>query len=465
MTAPQTARTLLALLLMAATMLGHATAADADKRRKKSRTQTATEQSAVAQPLTAQPAPEPEPEQPAEPVPAPEPKPVRMARTPREIDSIAAHWKAFHTKVVYDEFFERYMTFARCDTPAPPDKLDSVYAERLRAIISPIPMPYNHLVRQAIDRYTQQRTSMTRILSYARYYFPMIEEELLRAGLPVELRAMAIIESALQPKAVSRMGAAGLWQFMPTTGRHYGLEVNSMVDERYDPLLATRAACRYLKTMYDAYGDWLLAIAAYNCGQGRVNAAIQRAGGREASFWHIYEYLPPETRGYVPAFIGATYAYAYHRAHGITFEDPPMPIAVDTVMINRPTHFEQISSTIDISLEALRMLNPQYKLDIVPATTREYALVIPADRYCDFKSGEQTIMAKDSIYMKEYISPANIDKRLAQAPAAKYHTVKKGETLGAIARKYRVSQKQLITWNKLKSPDRLSIGQRLRVGK
>ncbi len=167
----------------------------------------------------------------------------------------------------------------------------------------------------------------------------------------------------------------------------------------------------------------------------------------------------------MPAFIGATYAYAYHRAHGITFEDPPMPIAVDTVMINRPTHFEQISSTIDISLEALRMLNPQYKLDIVPATTREYALVIPADRYCDFKSGEQTIMAKDSIYMKEYISPANIDKRLAQAPAAKYHTVKKGETLGAIARKYRVSQKQLITWNKLKSPDRLSIGQRLRVGK
>ena len=449
MTAPQTARTLLALLLMAATMLGHATAADADKRRKKNRTQTATEQSAVAKPQTAQPAPEPEPEQPAEPVPAPEPKPVRMARTPREIDSIAAHWKAFHTKAVYDEFFERYMTFARCDTPAPPDKLDSVYAERLRAIISPIPMPYNHLVRQAIDRYTQQRTSMTRILSYARYYFPMIEEELLRAGLPVELRAMAIIESALQPKAVSRMGAAGLWQFMPTTGRHYGLEVNSMVDERYDPLLATRAACRYLKTMYDAYGDWLLAIAAYI----------------EASFWHIYEYLPPETRGYVPAFIGATYAYAYHRAHGITFDDPPMPIAVDTVMINRPTHFEQISSTIDVSLEALRMLNPQYKLDIVPATTREYALVIPADRYCDFKSDERTIMAKDSIYMKEYISPANIDKRLAQAPAAKYHTVKKGETLGAIARKYRVSQKQLITWNKLKSPDRLSIGQRLRVGK
>ena len=270
MTAPQTARTLLALLLMAATMLGHATAADADKRRKKSRTQTATEQSAVAKPLTAQPAPEPEPEQPAEPVPAPEPKPVRMARTPREIDSIAAHWKAFHTKAVYDEFFERYMTFARCDTPAPPDKLDSVYAERLRAIISPIPMPYNHLVRQAIDRYTQQRTSMTRILSYARYYFPMIEEELLRAGLPVELRAMAIIESALQPKAVSRMGAAGLWQFMPTTGRHYGLEVNSMVDERYDPLLATRAACRYLKTMYDAYGDWLLAIAAYKIGRAHV---------------------------------------------------------------------------------------------------------------------------------------------------------------------------------------------------
>ena len=301
----------------------------------------------------------------------------------------------------------------------------------------------------------------------SQYYFPFIEEELLKADLPVELRAMPIIESALIPTATSRMGAVGLWQFMPTTAKSYGLEINSMVDERRDPVRSTQAAVRYLRDLYNLYGDWTLAIAAYNCGPGNVNKAIARSGtvNKSHSFWDIYDHLPPETRGYVPAFIGATYAYAYHRAHGITFDDPPMPIAVDTVMINRPTHFEQISSTIDISLEALRMLNPQYKLDIVPATTREYALVIPADRYCDFKSGEQTIMSKDSIYMKEYISPANIDKRLAQAPAAKYHTVKKGETLGAIARKYRVSQKQLITWNKLKSPDRLSIGQRLRVGK
>ncbi len=181
---------------------------------------------------------------------------------------------------------------------------DSVYAHRLQQLVSPVQLPYNPIVRGYIARYTNPRYgTISRILGMSQYYFPLIEEELIKAGLPVELRALPIIESALNPTAVSRMGAAGLWQFMPSTGKLYGLEVNSLIDERYDPVLATRAACRYLKDMYAVFGDWMLAIASYNCGPGNVNKAIARSGGGK-TFWEIYDYLPRETRGYVPAFIG-----------------------------------------------------------------------------------------------------------------------------------------------------------------
>lgn len=465
MTARITARALTAVALLTLLSISETSAEQIFKRRKKQRKQTQTEEVATQQ---TEPVVVTEPE--AEECSLPVEQPQRVARTPHEIDSLTALWRSFNMQSSYDDFFRQYITFAQTDTPPQPDHLDSVYTERLRALMSPIPMPYNYLVRQAIDRYTgSQRSSMSHILSYAQHYFPMIEQELIREGLPVELRSMVIIESALRVKAVSRMGAAGLWQFMPSTGKSYGLEVNSMVDERYDPLSATRAACRYMKEMYNIYGDWLLAIASYNCGPGNVNKAIARAGGdtknNDKSFWDIYDYLPPETRGYVPAFIGATYAYAYHALHGISYDEPPIPIAVDTVMIGRPVHLEQISSTIDVSIDALRMLNPQYKLDIIPATTKQYCLVLPADRVCDFIGSEEAIRQKDSLYLKEYLSPANIDKKKAQAPAASYHIVKKGDTLGAIARKYHVTQKQLMTWNRLKSADRLSIGQRLKVSK
>ncbi|MBP3455779.1 MAG: transglycosylase SLT domain-containing protein [Alistipes sp.] len=465
MTARRTAHTLLALLLLTVLSTPELSAEQLFKRRKKQRVQTQTE-AAVEQQNEQVAVTEPEAEECSLPV----EQPQRMARTPHEIDSLTALWRSFNMKNSYDDFFRQYIDFAQTATPPQPDRLDSVYAERLRALMSPIPLPYNYLVRQAIDRYTgSQRSSMTLILSYAQHYFPMIEQELIREGLPVELRSLAVIESALKVKAVSRMGAAGLWQFMPSTGKSYGLEVNSMVDERYDPLSATRAACRYMKEMYAVYGDWLLAIASYNCGPGNVNKAIAKAGGdvklHDRSFWDIYEYLPPETRGYVPAFIGATYAYAYHALHGISYDEPPMPIAVDTVMIGRPIHLEQISSTIDVSIDALRMLNPQYKLDIIPATTKQYCLVLPTERMSDFICSQEAIRQKDSLYLKEYLSPANIDKKKAQAPAATYHIVKKGDTLGAIARKYHVTQKQLMSWNNLKNADRLSIGQRIKVSR
>lgn len=331
--------------------------------------------------------------------------------------------------------------------------------------MSPIPLEYNSEVRTAIERFISPNYAS--IMGYAYFYFPMIEEELINAGIPVELRTLAVVESGLNPLATSRAGAKGLWQFITSTGRSLGLEINSLVDERCNPRLATRAACKYLKTMYEQYGDWTLAIASYNCGPGNVNKAIIRAGGTPSSyrgsFWDVYEHLPRETRNYVPLYMGATYAYAYHKAHGVEYPTPSLPLIVDTIMINKPLHLEQVSSTIDVSLELLKMLNPEYTLDIIPATTKSYPLTLPAERITDYLLNEEVILGKDSTYLKEYAIEANLEKKRHQAPPATYYTVKKGDTLGGIARKYGRTIKQLMQWNNLKNADALRIGQRLRV--
>lgn len=384
--------------------------------------------------------------------------------TPQQIDSLLAMWRATTTKASYERYFDEFLNVTEAIDPKS-DSADSLYIARLNALMSPVPMHYNHEVRTAIERFSS--AGYAEKMSYAYHYFPMIEEELINAGLPVELRAMVIIESGLNPLATSKAGAKGLWQFMPRTGKEYGLEINSMVDERCNPLLATRAACKYLKNMYDMYGDWTLAIASYNCGPGNVNKAITRSGGNRESykgdFWDIYYNLPRETRSYVPLFMGATYAFAYHKAHGVEYATPPMPLAVDTVMINRPLHLEQVSSTIDVDLELLKMLNPQYTLQIIPATTKSYALTLPTERLTDFIANEEAIHAKDSIYLKEYLVPENIEKKKSTPPPAKYHTVKKGETLGAIARRYGKTVKQLMNWNGIRNANTLRIGQRIRV--
>ena len=384
--------------------------------------------------------------------------------TPQQIDSLLAMWRTTTTKASYERYFDEFLNVTEAIDPKS-DSADSLYIARLNALMSPVPMHYNHEVRTAIERFSS--AGYAEKMSYAYHYFPMIEEELINAGLPVELRAMVIIESGLNPLATSKAGAKGLWQFMPRTGKEYGLEINSMVDERCNPLLATRAACKYLKNMYDMYGDWTLAIASYNCGPGNVNKAITRSGGNRESykgdFWDIYYNLPRETRSYVPLFMGATYAFAYHKAHGVEYTTPPMPLAVDTVMINRPLHLEQVSSTIDVDLELLKMLNPQYTLQIIPATTKSYALTLPTERLTDFIANEEAIHAKDSIYLKEYLVPENIEKKKSTPPPAKYHTVKKGETLGAIARRYGKTVKQLMNWNGIRNANTLRIGQRIRV--
>ena len=382
--------------------------------------------------------------------------------TPAAADSLAEQLKLKQVDDAMQNFFDKYVCEpVVMDTDA---SLDSLYAARIKAIVTPIHLPYNEVVRTYIKRYTDGSGLMSRVLARAKYYFPMIEEELLKAGLPVELRALAVVESALVATAVSRVGATGLWQFMPPTGKAYGLEINSMVDERYDPVKSTKAACKHLKYLYELYHDWSLALAAYNCGQGNVNKALARAGGEPKSFWDVYWYLPSETRGYVPAFIAASYAYTYHQAHNITCGEPPLPIAVDTVHVSRLLHLGQVSSTIDVPNETLKMLNPQYKLEIIPATTKAYTLVLPANRLTEYVNNETAIFAKDSAYLKEYLNPETVQKKVAQSTVT-YHKVKSGETLGAIARKYRVTTTQLMRWNGIKNANRLSIGQRLRIEK
>ena len=382
--------------------------------------------------------------------------------TPAQIDSLVALWREKQTLQSYDTFFNDYIdidSLASSSDTTP----DSVYANRLRALVSPVQLPFNPIVKNYIRRYVDTRYgTINRVLSLSRYYFPLIEEELIKADLPVELRALPIIESALSTTTTSPMGAVGLWQFMPATGKSYGLEINSFVDERRDPVQATRAACRYLKDLYSIYHDWTLAIAAYNCGPGNVNKAIARSGGNGRTFWDIYDYLPRETRGYVPAFIGASYAYAYHRQHGIELTEAPIPLATDTIRIDRLMHLGQIASTIDIPIETLRQLNPQYKLDIIPATTKPYTLVLPQRNITQYIANEPAIFAKDSAYLKEYINPANIDKKRQERSGTVY-VVKKGDTLGAIARRYRVTTAQLMRWNGIKNAHKLRLGQRIRI--
>lgn len=379
-----------------------------------------------------------------------------------ELDSLLDRWHQNESKIYFDTFFNQYIAIdSTPDAKYSKSEMDSIYQERLRALASPIGLPYNQIVRPYIETYTNPRTTpMKYLVSRAKYYLPAIEEQLIKEELPIELRAMPIIESALTITAVSHAGAAGLWQFMPSTAIHYGLEVNSLVDERCDPVKSTKAACRFLKDLYNIYNDWGLAIAAYNCGAGNVNKAIARSGLKNGKFWDIYDFLPRETRGYVPAFIGASYAYAYHKEHGITPDEAVLPLTTDTINIERITHFGQVAEVLEIPLDMLRKLNPQYKRDIIPATNKSYTLRLPQRYVTSYIEREEEINALDSTYLKEYINPANIDK---MRQPARVHIVRSGDTLSGIAQKYRTTTRQLIQKNNLRNADRLSLGQKIIV--
>ena len=281
-----------------------------------------------------------------------------------------------------------------CSTsPDNPQFPDSVYIDRLSRMPVVMEMPYNEVVRRFIDQYTGRlRGQVSFMLAACNFYMPIFEEALDAYGLPLELKYLPIIESALNPSAVSRAGAAGLWQFMLRTGKLYGLETNSLMDERRDPVKSTWAAARYLKDMYDIYHDWNLVIAAYNCGPGNVNKAIRRAGGK-TDYWAIYRYLPRETRGYVPAFIAANYVMTYYCKHNICPMQTDIPAVTDTVQVARRYHLQQVADLCGIGLDELKSLNPQYRRSIIPGDTKPQTLRLPHEAVSRFIDLQDTIYA------------------------------------------------------------------------
>ena len=337
---------------------------------------------------------------------------------------------------------------------------DSVYMMRMKNIPTVIPMTYNETVRKCIDEYSVRlRKTVRYMMGMSDFYFPMMEQKLDANGLPLELKYLAVVESALNPVAQSRVGASGIWQFMLPTGKIHGLEINSLIDERLDPERATDAACKYFKDMYALYGDWHLAIAAYNCGQGGVNKAIARSGGK-MDFWKIFPYLPRETRSYVPLFIAATYIMTYHCEHNICPIKSDFVVATDTIMVERALHFDQIAEILKIDKEAIRFYNSQYKREIIPGNVRPSVLRLPIDKTLAYISSEDSLYA---YRMEELL--ANCTPIVGEQENRKEritHTVKSGETVYTIANLYGVTAKNLRDWNGLRS-SRVQSGRTLKV--
>lgn len=339
---------------------------------------------------------------------------------------------------------------------------DSLYIDRLSRIPSVIEMPYNEAVRKFIDLYAVRlRKKVSFMLAANNFYMPIFEEALDLYDLPMELKYLPIIESALNPTAVSRQGATGLWQFMLRTGKAYGLKQNSLVDERRDPIQSTWAAARYLKDLYNIYQDWNLVLAAYNCGPGTINKAIRRAGGA-TDYWVIYNYLPRETRGYVPAFIAANYIMTYYCEHNISPMETQLPQATDTLHIHQDLHLKQVAEVCQIDLEQLRSLNPQYKRDIVPGTSETCALRLPQNYVSTFLEHQDSIFAhkpQEFLKKRRTVAIQDVDRSSGRA---QYHKIRSGETLGGIAAKYHVSVNQLRRLNGIKG-NNIRAGKRIRV--
>lgn len=349
------------------------------------------------------------------------------------------------------------------------DLPDSIFKERVERIATPINIVYNANVQKYIDKYVKRGHKLApKLLGLSHQYFPMFEEKLDAYGIPLELKYLSVIESALNPKAKSPAGAVGLWQFMYKTGLNMGLEITSYIDERMDPEKSTDAACRYLKLLYTTYNDWTLALAAYNAGPGRINGAMKRSG--KSTYWEIYPYLPEETRNYVPGFIAMMYMFEYHQLHNFKPEKIDFYEDIDTVMIKEQLHFAQLDSVLGIPVEETRELNPQYKLDIVPAITQYYPLKMQRKYINKFMELEDSIYHfQDSLmFNKQKINQAIANSKYgvpAGQPSgtnATIYTVKSGDVLGSIAKRYGVSVANIKSWNGLYS-DRLQIGQKLKI--
>lgn len=348
---------------------------------------------------------------------------------------------------------------------------DSVYQQRLNQIPTVIDLTFNSRVKSFIELYTvRSRAQVELMLGLADYYFPIFEKALADEGLPLELKYVPVIESGLNPVATSRVGAQGLWQFMYGTAKAYGLQMNSFVDERWDPVKSSKAAVKYLKDLFNIYGDWHLVIAAYNCGPGNVNKAIRRAGGKR-NYWDIYYHLPRETRGYVPALIASIYVMNYHYAHRLEPTSKEYVTPIDTVWVKQDIHLQQVSEVLEISLRDLQRLNPQYRRNIIPAIGGPYAIRLPNEFALDFVSLEDSI-AKHK--RSTYFSQVNINKSPSYSsykpgpPKGDYvaitYKVKSGDNLGYIAEWYDIGLSKLRYWNNIYG-SKIRVGQKLTIYK
>ena len=381
-----------------------------------------------------------------------------------------------------------------------PEFTVETYIERLQRIPSVMEMPYNDVVRKFIDRYAVRlRASVSYMLGAANFYMPIFEEALEMYNLPLELKYLPVIESALSPTATSRVGAAGLWQFMLATGKQYGLEVNSLVDERRDPIKSTYAAARYLRDLYKIYDDWNLVIAAYNYGPQNINKAIHRAGGVK-DYWAIYKYLPRETQGYVPAFIAANYIMTYYCEHNICPMRTQIPAKSDTIVVNRDVHFKQIAAVTGIRIEELRSLNPQYRRDIVNGSTQPSVIRLPQTYVNAFLDREDSIynyeaatlltkrtvvevtaddVKEDVVARSQTVAPRTHQATHSRTRAVSQSrnrrggktasrgksqsvTVKSGQTLSEIARKNNTTVEKLKRLNGIKG-NNIRAGKKLKV--
>lgn len=374
---------------------------------------------------------------------------------------------------IYDTLLYNMGRFRADEVPTYPPQ---VIAQRLETITSAIPLDYNVYVQRFIDVYTvKRREQVGRMLGLQKVYFPIFEAALDRSGLPMELKYLPIVESALNPHARSRVGATGLWQFMYHTGREYGLQIDSYVDERKDPHKSTEAAIRYLQDAYNEFGDWLLAIAAYNCGAGNVRKAFYRSGGKR-SFWEIREYLPRETRGYVPAFVAAMYTFHYAAAHNIYPVYSDFEWERDTLHIrNMDITLEEIATRTDIELGELEMLNPHLKLNKVPYSDDPFVLRVPEKVAAYFAMNESALKEEFGTKRTHYPTLAyNSTRRTVpvtrqytpppvQRPEGSvvvYYTVRSGDVVGSIAEKYEVSARDIARWNNLRRYQ-IKVGQKL----
>lgn len=402
------------------------------------------------------------------------------------------------TRLLEENFYLKNYVVPGIDLGASQTATPAEYEERLKRLPTEIELPYNSIVGNYINMYlTKRRSLVADMLALHSYYGPIFVEELLKEGMPTELQYLPVIESAINPNAVSRAGAAGLWQFMPATAKGLGMEVNSLIDERRDARLSSRNAARYLKQLYEIYNDWSLAIAAYNCGPGNVNKALRRAGGEgKKDYWEIYSYLPAETRGYVPAFIAANYVMNYYNKHGISPTVIKRHLTTDTVQVNKYIHFNQIAAVLNIPVDEIRMLNPQYRKDIIPGDYRPYLLTLPTQQCLSYVMSEKRIVDYDAdrYARRSYVEPgensepeivagdngvanlaqasrqtanAQTNNEIAQTQMSekmvvKTHVVTRGESIRDIARQYGVSATDIKRWNQLRR-GKVKEGDKLKI--